>query len=97
MSFSLSVTFARVTRGANRSVVFQPRPGERVRLDLTVKTSVTLPAGELIIAPNWDHAGEQRAWGMAFALNYRQYFKLAFLVGVAMLAAGVIVGYRGAA
>lgn len=91
----LTMEPAESSDGAPHSIglAFRPKPGERVRLDVTVSESATLPAGELIIEPNWSEYGEDRAWGMAFAVSYRRYFKLAFLVGVGMLAAGVIVGY----
>jgi hypothetical protein len=80
------------TRSDDTGLSFRAKPGERVRLDLTVSASVTLPAGELTIAPNWKGDGEGRAWGMAFALNYRRSLRLAFFMGVGLLVAGAIVG-----
>jgi hypothetical protein len=61
-------------------------------LDVLVGTSVTLPIGELTVAPNWTSDGEGRAWGMLFALNLRPYSRLAFLGGIGLLMAAAIVG-----
>jgi hypothetical protein len=79
-------------RSSDTGLAFRPKPGVRVRLDITVRPSVTLPAGELIVAPNWDSNGEGRAGGMAFALNVRPYLRLALLLGVALLGAAAILG-----
>jgi hypothetical protein len=56
-------------RSNDTGLAFRPKPGVRVRLDVTVRPSVTLPAGELIVAPNWDSNGEARAWGMGVRLE----------------------------
>ena len=79
-------------RSNDTGLAFRPKPGVRVRLDVTVRPSVTLPAGELIVAPNWDSNDEGRAWGMAFALNVRPYLRLALLSGIGFLVAAAIVG-----
>jgi hypothetical protein len=73
-------------------LTFRAKPGENVRLDVLVGTSVTLPIGELTVAPNWTSDGEGRAWGMLFALNLRPYSRLAFLGGIGLLMAAAIVG-----
>jgi hypothetical protein len=50
--------FEGATRSTDTSVAFRAKPGEKVRLDVTVRPSVVLPAGELTVAPNWSSNGK---------------------------------------
>jgi hypothetical protein len=79
-------------RSTDTGLVFRPKPGERVRLEVAVGGSVTLPDGELTVAPHWDSNGEARAWGMALALNFRPYLRLAFILGFGLLLAATVIG-----
>lgn len=78
---------------ADTGVVFRPRPGERVRLDVTAKSPRVLPSGELVVQANWDSNAKARMVGMVFSLNWRPYLRWGLVGGIVLLLAAATVGH----
>ena len=76
---------------ADTGLVFRPRPGEKVRLDVTAKNPRVLPRAELVVQPNWDSNAEGRAVGMLFSVNWRPYLRCGLVGGIVLLLAAATI------
>jgi hypothetical protein len=70
------------TNAEDPTVVFRPRPGDRVRLDITVRNPDELPHGELVVRANWDGTVKDQMTGMLFSVDLRPYIRVCTLLGI---------------
>jgi hypothetical protein len=82
--------FHRSARSEDSGVVFRPRPGERVRLDLTLADSEQAEEGELVVGVNWDADTKGRMLSMAFNIDLRRYVRWSLIAGVCLLVAAAL-------
>ncbi len=73
-------------------VMFRPRPGEKVRLDIKATNPGALPDGELVVQAAWEGDAKGRAVGMAFSVDLRRYLRLGLLCGAILLVAAAALG-----
>ena len=83
--------YAYSTDAQNPGVVFRPQPGEKVRLDVTVRNPRALPDGELVVRANWDSSAKDHAVGIAFNVDARRYVRWSSLCGVVLLVAAALI------
>ena len=84
------VPYAYSSRAQDPGLVFRPQPGEKVRLDITVRNPSALPDGELVVRANWD-SNVDRAVGIAFSVDVRRYVRWCSICGVVLLVAAALI------
>jgi hypothetical protein len=89
--------FHRSGGSQDTGVVFRPRPGERVRLDLKLANSELPVEGELVVAVNWDADTKGRMLNMVFNIDFRRYLRWGLIVGVFILVAAALMPNQKAA
>jgi hypothetical protein len=85
------VPYAYSSRAQDPGLVFRPQPGEKVRLDITVRNPSALPDGELVVQANWNSSAINRAVGIAFNVDVRRYVKWCSICGVVLLMAAALI------
>jgi hypothetical protein len=73
-------------------VMFQPRPGEKVRLNIKAMNPAAVPNGELVVRAAWDGDPKGRAVGMLFSVDLRPYLRMGLLCGVVLLVVAAVLG-----
>lgn len=86
--------FHRSAGSQDTGVVFRPRPGERVRLDLALASSELPVEGELVVGVNWDADSKGRMLNMVFNVDLRRYFRWSLIAGVLMMAAAALMPHQ---
>jgi hypothetical protein len=73
-------------------VMFWPRPGEEVRLNIKAMNPAAVPDGELVVQAAWDGDPKGRAVGMVFSVDLRPFLRMGLLCGVVLLFVAAVLG-----
>jgi hypothetical protein len=83
--------------GRDFGVTFQPRPGDRVVVNLKTTRPEPLPEGELRVEPQWDGSMKDRIVNAGLNRQFSFAATISVFVGALMVLGGAALSWRGPA